>query len=281
MNIEELEKYVNNNTEESVSLEFKKSDILEGADRKQITKPISAFANSNGGIVIFGIEEDGNGRAQALDQGSTRDTEWLDQIIQHQIQPRLKNTKIKCFRYRSKNYFKVNVPQSYTAHQASDKIYYKRTNKRSIPMEDYEIRDVMNRQSFPILDPKFSSKNYGSSSTHFGLNVSLVNKGNVMANNFSLRLKIESSILAKAEGFIGEHQKRIEGNKIVLIYRNSSDRDTPILFPEDDYLITDGNKYFIWIRKNKRALGEKIDWKIFADNAKPREGKITIKSIVP
>jgi len=45
----------------------------------------------------------------------------------------------------------IDVPQSSTAHQASDKRYYKRFNFESVPMEDYEIRDVMQRTEAPSL----------------------------------------------------------------------------------------------------------------------------------
>ena len=45
----------------------------------------------------------------------------------------------------------VNVPQSSTAHQSLDRRYYKRRNFESTPMEDYEVRDVMNRRKHPNL----------------------------------------------------------------------------------------------------------------------------------
>jgi hypothetical protein len=45
----------------------------------------------------------------------------------------------------------VTIPKSTTAHQASDKKYYKRYNFESVAMVDYEIKDIINRQSNPIL----------------------------------------------------------------------------------------------------------------------------------
>jgi len=46
----------------------------------------------------------------------------------------------------------VEVPQGATAHQASDRRYYRRHNFKSEPMEDYEIRDVMDRDQHPQID---------------------------------------------------------------------------------------------------------------------------------
>ena len=44
----------------------------------------------------------------------------------------------------------VSIPQSIRApHQASDKKFYKRFNFESVPMEEYEIRDLARRSSAP------------------------------------------------------------------------------------------------------------------------------------
>ena len=38
-----------------------------------------------------------------------------------------------------------------TPHQAQDKRYYKRYNFQSAPMDDYEIKDILNRVKYPDL----------------------------------------------------------------------------------------------------------------------------------
>ena len=46
----------------------------------------------------------------------------------------------------------VYVPQSLRApHQAGDRRYYKRYNAQSVPMEDYEVRDVARRTDTPVI----------------------------------------------------------------------------------------------------------------------------------
>jgi hypothetical protein len=45
--------------------------------------------------------------------------------------------------------YTVIIPQSFTAHQVHDKKYYRRFNFESVPMEDYEIRQTMNRFQKP------------------------------------------------------------------------------------------------------------------------------------
>jgi hypothetical protein len=39
----------------------------------------------------------------------------------------------------------IEIPKSTTAHQNSDKKYYRRYNFQSIPMDDWEIKDIINR----------------------------------------------------------------------------------------------------------------------------------------
>lgn len=50
-----------------------------------------------------------------------------------------------------------SVPRSNTAHQNRlSHVYYKRRNATVEAMEDYEIRDVMNRSKTPIIDIDFT-----------------------------------------------------------------------------------------------------------------------------
>jgi hypothetical protein len=45
----------------------------------------------------------------------------------------------------------VEIPQGTTAHQAEDCRYYKRYNFESVPMRDFEVRDVMRRKTQPVV----------------------------------------------------------------------------------------------------------------------------------
>lgn len=274
-----LEDYVINKVEESLVLEFKDSRLLSNDRKDDITKAVSAMANSAGGVVIFGIEADKKtGQALAMDGGSDVETEWLDQIIQSNINPRLK-VKITPLRIKNKNYFEVVIPQSYTAHQAGDHKYYRRTNRRSIPMEDYEVRDTMSRRINPVLRPNFKKVNHSTTSKEDDLVIILCNEGEVMAKYFSLEIRAPSDLFSMIQGFVGAHQKRVENQETILTYRSSSDRDMPILFPQDEYRVTDGNKYYLWIKNVAQFSNYNISWRVFADNAKPETGKVLVSEI--
>jgi hypothetical protein len=72
------------------------------------------------------------------------------------IKPRIDGVRIKAVALHSirpgKILYVVCVPQSLRApHMASDHRYYRRYNFQSVPMEDYEVRDVGRRIQTPDL----------------------------------------------------------------------------------------------------------------------------------
>ena len=75
----------------------------------------------------------------------------------------------------------VNIPQSTTAHQASDRRYYKRQNFKAEPMDDYEVRGTLNRAKNPILDPRMDwnriDYDAGQDIAKFQLNFIVTNRG--------------------------------------------------------------------------------------------------------
>ncbi|MEM9774642.1 MAG: ATP-binding protein [Chloroflexota bacterium] len=158
----ELKRYICEGIEESLTLDYKSGQALNkdaNSNRnKEIAKDISAMANSAGGVIIYGIaEEDANGRFRpsklAPVYRSACPRETLEQIISSNIQPRISGIKINPIPLSSgadNVAYVVHVPQSHTVHQvAINKRYYKRFNFESVPMEDFEIRDVLNRQAHP------------------------------------------------------------------------------------------------------------------------------------
>ncbi|MDF5706792.1 MAG: ATP-binding protein [Nostoc sp. S4] len=86
--------------------------------------------------------------------------EWLEQVINSSIQRRIDGIRIKQIELHRSNpgkvIYVVSIPQSnHAPHMAEDHIFYKRYNYQSIPMEEYEVRDVANRSSSPDLSLQF------------------------------------------------------------------------------------------------------------------------------
>ena len=129
--------------------------------KDEITKDVSAIANAAGGRLIYGIKEfDERDRAhlpQRLDPISRTEysKEWLDQVID-QVRPRIDGVIIHPIAvdpsFPDQVVYVIDIPQASTAHQARDHRYYKRRNFRVVPMEDYEVRDTMARSAEPAID---------------------------------------------------------------------------------------------------------------------------------
>ena len=156
--IDDITTLIDNEAEESVHLDFKAAGSLSKDDKKkaEIAKDVSAFANSDGGIVVYGIEErDHKAYALSYIDGNTYTKEWLEQVIQDNIQRRIEGLEIFPIRDNgdiTKSIYIVKIPRSSnTPHMSADKCYYKRNNFRSVKMEEYEVRDLFYRESTPNL----------------------------------------------------------------------------------------------------------------------------------
>jgi hypothetical protein len=141
--------------QESLTLDYKSSPGLAKTDkcRSDLSKDVSAFANSAGGLLVYGMLENGH-LPTAIDGGVDRNVitkEWLESVIKSVIQPVVDDLVIKQMDLPSKGADKVayvvQIAQasSRAPHQANDYRYYKRFNFESTPMEDYEVRDLMRR----------------------------------------------------------------------------------------------------------------------------------------
>lgn len=152
-----IQRLINDEVEESLFLDYKAADALgkNNDKKKEITKDVSAMANSAGGTIIYGIKEyQQKGKThlpEKTDPINRQDfsKEWLEQVISN-IRPRIGNVLIHSVSIGEDSnnvIYIVEVPQSFTPHQASDLKYYKRFNFESTAMYDYEINDIRNRRS--------------------------------------------------------------------------------------------------------------------------------------
>jgi hypothetical protein len=162
---ERLTTLIDSGVEESLTLDYKAAGALQKDDRKraEITKDVSAMANSAGGTIIYGVKEYSDPSKshlpESIDAIARRafPKEWLEHVIQN-IRPRIEGIVITPLSLPSDPegvIYVVEIPQSSTAHQAADHRYYRRYNFESVSMHDHEIRDVMARRQHPLLDLSF------------------------------------------------------------------------------------------------------------------------------
>ena len=150
----DLQRLVDDKVQESLTLDYKRLASLN--DRKEISKDVSAFANSAGGRIIYGIQEKDQLPTQLDDDQSAKAVtrETLENVITSTINPRVAGLVIKPIPLASgSTAFVIDIPQAtvFAPHQAHDNRYYRRRNFKSDPMEDYEVRDALRRSHTPHL----------------------------------------------------------------------------------------------------------------------------------
>jgi hypothetical protein len=159
-NIDDVRSLIDNEIEESTELEYKRKFADDKNRRREdIAKDVSAMANANGGIIIYGLNEKEGTMGHSIPEKVTpisvsiMSKDQLTQIISSNISPKIKDIEITYLPVDDENgVFVVKIPKSNTAHQSlPSHYYYIRRNATIEIMEDYEIRDIMNRLENPQL----------------------------------------------------------------------------------------------------------------------------------
>ena len=151
--IQDIQDLIDNEVEESIHLEFKSAGALGKWDSKkaEMTKDVAAFANADGGIIVYGLSE-ANHKASALSfvDGTVYTKEWIEQVLNSGIQQKISDIRIYPIRKGGKveqSIYVVKIPKSYnTPHMSKDRKFYRRYNFEAVPMEEYEIRELYNRK---------------------------------------------------------------------------------------------------------------------------------------
>ncbi|MCU1288966.1 MAG: Divergent domain protein [Acidobacteria bacterium] len=292
-----LHRYIESEIEESLTLEYKSAEALDRVDakKKEITKDVSAMANSAGGTLIYGICEFSGETKRHLPEKITPvdrrkyPREWVEQIIQA-IRPRIDGIVIHSVNLSSgenDTAYIIEIPQSNTAHQASDHRYYKRFNFQAVPMEDYEIRDVMFREQTPNIALNFLieiGNNVSSLEENHSNSINLIvearNNGSAFAQYVACFLDVPVAILEKIENKMNvKDGGRYYRHRLTNFNQEYADQQFKSNFP---LLRSMNMSWKIPLSPDFETLREddlSIKWKIYADNALPKEGKIVLKEI--
>jgi Putative DNA-binding domain len=161
----DLDILVAQDIQESLTLDYKEARSLGkgSSERNELCKDVSAFANSAGGQIVYGIEEKDRHpvRVQEVDgvDSGVITREWIEQVIDSNVQPRIGGLRIKPIEVASGRLaYAITIPAATTnaPHMAPDNKYYYRQNFQSVPMEDYQVRDTMRRATTPELYVRLS-----------------------------------------------------------------------------------------------------------------------------
>lgn len=306
-NLSVLQQYIADGVQENSNLEYKGADALGKTNDKkeEITKDVSAMANSSGGVLIYGIREFDEPdkrhlpeRIDPIDQ-TQFSKEWLEQIV-NLIRPRINGIVIHPVAVSSTSnhcVYVLEVPQSTTAHQAITLKYYRRFNFMNVPMQDYEIRDVMNRATAPDAHVEFGLHRQLDdieNNAYRRLRVVVTNQSTQVINRFKLILRLKNVGVSEPDNFEVTDMLELGDDKtyaysywpgeagnldIEIVYQSKE-----VLFPNENiniggyrikWVFRDNPKWndeqwFIDAERNKWAL----EWTLYADSMIPKKGAI-------
>ena len=167
---------------------------------------MSAFANSDGGLIFYGINEENHvATGTSFVDGNKYNKEWLENKITSNIQQRIQNLLIIPVRFDNdimKTVYVVKIPKSPNSpHLNGDNKYYRRFNFKSVPMEEYEVRDSYLRVSASMV--KIDSFIVQLVNTHninryeFKIEVLITNTGNNVAEKYKVAAIINTTVPAE------------------------------------------------------------------------------------
>lgn len=283
---------IDSETEESLTLEYKSAEALAKVDqyKKEITKDVSAMANSAGGLLIYGIREFSDPQKRHLPEKITPvnraeyPREWLEQVI-NSIRPRISGLIIHSVQLESGEndvVYVVDVPQSNTAHQANNHRYYKRFNFQAVPMEDYELRDVIFRERMPDVEVRFliEIKAGESDQPEQNLIVQAKNHGSAYARFVACFVDVPVDALITIENPRSvKDGGRYYRHRLTNLNQEYADETFRANFP---LLRSMTMSWKIPLHSgfdNDDTNHPQIKWKVYADNALPKGGRIGMEEI--
>lgn len=253
LNMERIDLYIKEKKEEDINLEFKtisRSDLSERNDKKNFAKALSGFANSDGGLLVWGIKAKKNEKGIDHAYGKKEIDNLalflskLHEFTGQFVKPIVEGVKHKKIVSTGNKGFAVSlIPHSVSGPhmaKAGEDRYYKRSGANSYRMEHFDIEDMFGRRKKPKLSLKTditqTLHESGPNGEFFecGVIVSIKNCGIGIAKYISLALAVNSPYkigrgpLDKEGRFglirLGESppwQVRFMGNTNIIIHSNS------------------------------------------------------------
>lgn len=291
--IEDVQRLVDAEVRESFTLEYKEAyKQWDEEHKKKIAKCISAFANSGGGVLIFGIECDKTEEEKPVSitgVHSKNTPESFDRIATAAVRPELEGWLREPFGSGDKSALVVFVPESERAPHVSTKHnqYFHRCGAQSIAMESHLVELYYGRRRKPALNLKVVEPLRGDSqpkkgyTASFDFEIQLENLGAGISTGASVVIKF----LAPWQDGYHLHETSHQGVTTEQIFEAG-----PVKKPFPRYHIEVERKVFpksyrciitfqiqfsgAW--RTRWGLNPLFEWEAYADDMEPKRGVYTL-----
>ena len=289
-------------------LDLKLAGVKEDLVLNELAKQLSAFANTGGGRIAYGVKDDGTVDSGGIDRsvkGRQSTKEWLEDVI-----PTLTDFEIVGFNVyeilpkgtgsalaSDKSLYVVDVPDSDRApHQSTrDYKYYVRLSGKSLPASHRLLEDIRNRARHPVMevqDVRLTHVNFvaspQSNSGRLDLHIqfTLANVGKIRAANTCIQLSanthLRSGSIAK-EYF--ERPAAVPGTILLefpnVFYPDMATRTALLVTTEANAVIPPpGVQVVAHLTVGNRSPAEvTLVFKSYADSAPPRTQSFNLTDI--
>lgn len=213
--------------EESLQLAFRTPDDIFPTTETKLNKlvcDVTAFANTIGGTIIFGIEKK-RGRADRFSYHKSEKYPVLliKNVLETRIHKNIENVSIDLIQ-TGEDFFEsvlvISISESNDApHMAFDNIYYKRHNRKSLPMEEYEVRMAYGKLSKTSLEFAGIFNSNGIPTLSNGKFISMMflprfmirNTGSVIEKHYKFEIGIPSSLCDESYFALNTYFSRHDG----------------------------------------------------------------------
>ena len=203
LSTEEISSFAANAKEEHLQLDFKTikdSNLNSTDDKKLLAKCISGFANSSGGIVIWGIDARNNDlgidcavtskEILKLDLFCSR----LNELSTQACSPSVEGIVHKKFATSpDKGFVASLIPESDSGpHMAKlgENRYYKRNGQSFLQLEHYDLEDMFGRRKRPKIDLSVETRKPSNGLRGQELVIRLLNTGKAVAKHVGFLVEV-------------------------------------------------------------------------------------------
>lgn len=290
------------------ALDLKLAGVKEDRVLEELAVQLSAFANTGGGRIIYGLSNSGQvdaGGVSRCVKGRSTTKEWLEDVVAHLTDPRIIGLDVYEIAAegpgsaidQGKALYVIDVPNSDRApHQSKrDYRYYIRAGSKCLPAIHSIIEDIRNRARHPEVHVEFEILAVHNVMGGVGLEMRATasNQGRIKAQNTCLYVEMSPPTAGVQ---IGSRDDTLH----VVEQRQGKDHRSAFfelrhpLYPQMETSFRFRATFLAravtlcpitgrvtWAMPNSAAdaADECLSWMLFADSAPPRRGKSDFRSL--
>ena len=232
----DLQQLVRDRVQENIYLEFKtkkdrRTPDVDESDAFQFSRALSGFANSDGGVLLWGIESDREERACDL-KPIAHVAEFesrLKKSLLNAVHPMVDGVEIQLIPDDSDSaagFIKCLIPRSEkTPHRAmrAGREYYRRSTEGFYRLEHFDLEDAFGRRPRPVLSVQVQLTPRPDADPHEEVYFAFLNEGRGVAKHLGFTCQFGPGIkVVQARRPINDNSNINAGTPIVSYQNDSS-----------------------------------------------------------